>query len=189
MKSAKPWYIAASIVTVVVVLLVGLMDRVTIPTPEGWDVSFLPGVNACINTAVALCIAAGGIAIQLQKKKAHRNFMITAFTLSAVFLLSYVTYHFTSGHTYYGDANGDGAVSEAEALAISGTKPIYFLILFSHIGLSVVSFPLILFSIIAAAHQQFTLHKKLTKWAFPMWLYVAITGPIVYFMISPFYAS
>jgi len=187
MKTAKSWYILCSVLTVVVVFLVGLMDRVTIPTPEWWDVSFLPGVNAIINTLVAVCIIAGGVAIKQGKKQAHRKLMISAFSLSAIFLLSYVAYHFTSGHTYYGDANHDGVLSEAEALAAQGSKSIYIVILLSHIGLSIVSFPLILFSIVAASFAQFSLHKKLTKWAFPMWLYVAITGPIVYLMISPFY--
>lgn len=187
MKTAKSWYIAASIVTIVVVLLVGAMNRITIPTPDWWDVSGLPMFHAILNSIAAVLILLGGICIKLGLKKAHRGFMMSAFTVSGIFLLSYVTYHFTSGHVYFGDLDHDGALSEAEALLVTTTKPRYIAILLTHIALAIISFPLILFSIIAAFFQQFTLHKKLTRWAYPLWLYVAITGPVVYYLISPYY--
>ena len=186
-KTAKPWYIAASIVTVIVVLLTGLMNRVTIPTPEWWDVSALPLVHAILNSTTGVLLIAGGIAIKLRKKKVHSTLMKLAFTISSAFLLSYVVYHFTSHHTLYGDINHDGVVSEAEAVGIADSKSTYLLILGSHIILAIVSFPLILFSIISAVFQQFTLHKRLVKWTYPMWLYVCFTGPIVYSFISPYY--
>jgi len=187
MKTAKSWNILAAIVTVLVMLLVGAMGQYTLPTPEGWNVSFLPMVNAIINTLVACLIIAGGIAIKTQKKELHRRLMISAFCLSGVFLLCYVTYHLTSGHVYFGDTDGNGKLSDSEKAVVSTTRGIYALILLSHILLAIVSFPLILFSIIAAVFQQFSRHKKLTRWAYPMWLYVAITGPIVYLMIRPYY--
>lgn len=186
-QNAKPWYIAASIVTIVVLLLVGVMMRVTIPTPDWWDVSGLPLFHAILNGTAAVLIILGGIMIKLGKKTAHRNYMVGAVTLSGLFLLSYVTYHFTSGHTVFGDLDHDGILNEAEKLAVESSKPRYFIILISHIVFATVSFPFILFSIIAAAFQQFTLHKKLVKWAYPMWLYVAITGPVVYYLIKPYY--
>ncbi len=186
-RSARPWYIAASIVTVVVVLLVGVMNRISVPTPDWWDVSALPLVNACLNSAAALLIIGGGIAIRMGNKGAHRNLMMSAFALSGVFLLSYVAYHLTSDHTLFGDLDHDGTLSTEEAALVTSAKPRYLIILLSHIALAIVSFPLILFAIIAAVHQQFQLHKRLVRWAYPMWLYVAITGPIVYALISPYY--
>jgi len=188
MKTAKSWYIAASIVTVAVVLLVGAMNRITIPTPDWWDVSGLPLFHAVLNSIAAILILLGGIFIKLGKKKAHRGFMMSAFTVSGVFLLSYVTYHFTSETTYYGDLDHSGkGLSPEEEMLVASTKTRYYVILLTHILFAIISFPLILFSIIAAFFQQFSLHKKLTRWAYPMWLYVAVTGPIVYYMISPYY--
>lgn len=186
-KSPKPWYIAASIVTVVVVLLVGVMMRVQLPTPAWWDVSFLPLVHAILNSIAAVFIILGGICIKAGKKTAHRNMMMSAFTVSAIFLLCYVTYHFTSGHTKFGDLNHDGILDDIEEAKVFSTKPMYITILFSHIALAAISFPLILFSIISAVFSQFSLHKKLTRWAYPMWLYVAVTGPVVYLLIKPYY--
>lgn len=187
-NSAKPWYIAASIATVAVLLLVGLMMRVELPTPNWWNVSFLPLTHAILNSLAAVFIILGGIFIKLGKKGAHRTMMMSAFTVSGLFLLCYVTYHFTSGHTLFGDANHDGILDELEEAAVFSTKPRYLVILLTHIALAALSFPLILFSIIAAIHKQFSLHRKLVKFAYPMWLYVALTGPIVYLLIKPYYS-
>lgn len=186
-KSPKPWYIAASIVTVVVVLLVGAMRQVALPTPDWWDVSGLPFIHAILNSAAAVCIILGGIFIKAGRKKAHRNMMMSAFTISTVFLLCYVTYHFTTGHTVFGDLNHDGVLDEIEEAKVFSTKPMYMVILLTHIAFAILSFPLILFSIIAAVFSQFSLHKKLTRWAYPLWLYVAVTGPVVYILIKPYY--
>ncbi len=185
--SAKSWYIAASITTVLVVILTGLMNRVTIPTPDWWNVTALPLVHAILNSITAILLITGGIAIKSGRKKLHSTFMKLAFALSSLFLLSYVVYHFTSHHTLFGDLDHNGVLSNEESLKVADTKSRYLLILGSHIILAIVSFPLILFSIIAAVFQQFTLHKRLVKWTYPMWLYVCCTGPIVYILISPYY--
>lgn len=186
-KSARGWYLLATVVTVIVLLLVGVMMRVELPTPSWWDVSFLPLTHAILNSLAAVFIILGGIFIKAGKKDLHRRMMMSAFTVSAVFLVCYVTYHLTSGHTLFGDLDHNGVVSEEEAALVSTSKPRYLVILLSHIALAALSFPLILFSIIAAFHGQFSLHKKLVRFAYPMWLYVAITGPIVYLLVRPYY--
>jgi len=185
MKTSKPWNILATILTIVVVLLVGAMGKIEIKTP--WDTSFLPMVNAILNTTVAVFIILGGIFIKQGKKDLHRKMMMSAFVISGIFLLCYVAYHLTNGHVYFGDVNGDGELTDAEKSAVSTSRGIYAFILLTHILLAIISFPLILFSIIAAVFGQFQRHKKLTRWAYPMWLYVAITGPVVYLMIRPYY--
>ncbi len=134
---------------------------------------FLPHLNAMLNSATSLCLMGGFIAIKLKKRKLHRNFMMTAFALSSVFLVSYVVYHATTPHTVFG---GEGWVKAA-----------YYIILISHILLAVAVVPLVLFSIYFAYSQQFEKHKKLNRFTFPVWLYVAVTGVVVYMMISPYY--
>ncbi len=187
MKTAKFWYRAATVLTILVMLLVGAMRRITIPTPEWWDVSGLPLFHASLNSVAAVLILLGGIFIKLGFKKVHRTLMMSAFAVSGVFLLSYVTYHFTAGHTVFGDLDKDGSLNEVEAMLVITRKPMYLTILGTHIVLAIVSFPLVLFSIIAAVFSQFSLHKKLTRFAYPLWLYVAITGPVVYLLIKPYY--
>lgn len=183
----KLWNRVAIVVTIVVVLIVGMMRRVTIPIPESWDFSMLPAFHALLNSIAAVLIILGGTMIKRGNKTLHRNFMMSAFAVSTLFLLSYITYHFTSGDTIYGDLDKNGILSSEEKVAAGSLRSVYLFILFTHIILAVVSFPLILFSIIAAVFKNFSKHKKLTKLAYPMWLYVAITGPVCFFMLKSYY--
>jgi putative membrane protein len=107
--------------------------------------------------------------------------------LSILFLACYVAYHLTSDPTVYGDINHDGILSDDEA-NLSPYRGLYFALLISHIGLSMGVIPLVLYSYLHAWAGDYTRHKKLVKFAYPLWLYVAITGVVVYFMIAPFYA-
>ncbi len=186
-KSAKILNIIAWIVTAVVLLLVSLMREVSLPLPEGWDLSFLPLFHSILNglTAVTLIVA---LALVKQRKfKAHRAAMTVAIVLSAMFLLSYVAYHFTHSSTIYGDFNKDGILDEIERAQVGGRRTAYLVLLLTHIALAAIIFPFILFTYIRAFTNQFAKHKKMARWVFPLWLYVAITGPIVYWMLSPFY--
>lgn len=107
--------------------------------------------------------------------------------LSLLFLACYVAYHMTSDSTVFGDVNGDGARDAAEKLAVGSSLYIYTFILLSHILLSVVIIPIVLFTYLFAWQGDFVRHKKWTRFAWPMWFYVAATGVIVYLMISPYY--
>ncbi|MEM9018172.1 MAG: DUF420 domain-containing protein [Verrucomicrobiota bacterium] len=162
------------VLTLVVWVLVGAMQRISLPIPETLDLSILPAINAVLNTLVAICLIAAVVTItKLNRADLHKKFINTAVVLSILFLLSYVTYHFTHGEVKYG---GEGII-----------RPVYFFILISHIVLAAVSFPFILLSLSYAISNQFGKHRRLVRIAFPMWLYVAVTGPIVFLMLRPYY--
>jgi putative membrane protein len=165
--------IAAWILSASVLLLVVCMRKVRLPLPDGWSTAMLPPFHAAVNTVVALALMVSLAAIKLGKVRLHRATMVAAMLLSVVFLLSYVVYHITSDPARYG---GDGPL-----------RTVYFLLLISHIVFAAVSLPFILFTFIAGWTNRFTAHRRLARWVFPMWLYVAITGPVCYLMLRPFY--
>ncbi|MFY0712458.1 DUF420 domain-containing protein [Seonamhaeicola sp. NFXS20] len=134
---------------------------------------FLPPIYACINAVTALVLVLAFIAIQKKKIKLHERLMKFAIILSVLFLLMYVAYHMTSNSTNFG---GDGFV-----------KYFYYFILITHIVLSVAVIPFVLITYVRAITNNIEKHKKIAKITFPLWLYVAITGVVVYIMISPYY--
>ena len=184
---AKRLNIAAWVISAVVLILVGLMRRVKIPLPEGVDLSMLPAWNAALNAATAVTLIIALVFIKQKKYRAHRNAMYVAISLSAAFLLIYVAYHFTTPEVLFGDADGDGVLSTAELATVGGQRTAYLILLASHIILAAVIFPFILFTYIRAYTNQFAKHRQMARWVFPIWLYVAITGPVVYWMLSPYY--
>jgi putative membrane protein len=187
LRLEKKLKIAAWIITVVVLGLVLMMRRVKIPVPEGFDLSFLPPFHATVNALTALVLLVALYFIKQKKIQQHRNAIYVAIALSVLFLLSYVAYHFTTPETLFGDSNHNGALDELEKAAVSGVRPFYLLLLLSHIALAAGIFPFILFTFIRAYTNQIERHRKMARWVFPIWLYVAITGPICYFMLSPYY--
>ncbi len=183
-RKLKPW---AWVLTVAVLLLVGLMRQVKIPLPEGVELSFLPPFHATLNALTAIVLVVALIFIKQKKVEWHKLAIYVAISLSALFLLSYVAYHFTTAETLYGDVNGDKVVDAAEKAALGGMRTVYLVLLLSHIVLAAAIFPFILFTFIRAYTNQFEEHKKMARWVFPIWLYVAITGPICYYMLMPYY--
>jgi putative membrane protein len=179
--------IAAWILTAAVLGLVGLMRRVKIPLPDGVSLSFLPPFHAAVNAAAAVVLIIALIAVMKGKINLHRKMILTAMGLSVLFLLSYVAYHFTSNEVKFGDVNLDGIVDEAELAKVGGMRAVYLLLLISHIVLAAVSLPFILFTFIAGWTNRFAAHRRLARWVFPVWLYVALTGPICYWMLRPYY--
>ncbi|MFM2228863.1 MAG: hypothetical protein RL607_121 [Bacteroidota bacterium] len=137
--------------------------------------SFLPPIYAGINAVTAVLLVWAVVAIKKGNRKLHEKLMTTAIACSVIFLVMYVAYHMTSEATKFG---GEGVI-----------RPIYYFILITHIALSVAIIPLVLFSYVRALSEQFDRHRKLAKITFPLWLYVAVTGVIVYLMISPYYAQ
>lgn len=184
-KRLNAW---AWIVTGAVLLLVGLMRRVKIPLPDGWDFSFLPPFHASLNALTAIVLVFALYFIKQKNVQMHRRMIYVAMTLSVMFLLSYVAYHFTTPETLFGDANHDGVVSVAEKAALGSARTVYLVLLLSHITLAALTLPFILFTFIRAYTNQFERHRKMARWVFPLWLYVAITGPICYWMLMPYYA-
>jgi putative membrane protein len=117
----------------------------------------------------------------------HRALIRIALGLSVVFLLLYVAYHMTSDSTLYGDSNGSGSLDILEKAKIGAMAYFYYTLLISHILLSIAVIPLVLFTYLFAWQGDFVKHKKWTRFSFPIWLYVAVSGVVVYFMISPYY--
>ncbi len=184
---AKKLGIAAWILTAAVLGLVGLMRRVKIPLPDGLSLSFLPPFHAAVNAAAAVVLVIAFIAVMKGRIALHRRMIMVAMGLSVLFLLSYVAYHFTSSEVKFGDLNFDGVVDKNERTRVGGMRTVYLLLLISHIVLAAVSLPFILFTFIAGWTNRFATHRKLACWVFPIWLYVAITGPVCYWMLRPYY--
>jgi putative membrane protein len=175
------------VVTIVVLLLVGVMRQYKLPVPEGWDVSFLPAVNATLNSLTAVALVFSLYFIKTKKVIAHRNANGVALGLSVLFLLCYVVYHFTTPEVIYGDVDHNGVLSETEASIVSGVRPIYMIILLSHIALAGILLPFILLTTMRALVGKYAMHRKMARIVWPLWLYVAITGPVVYLMLSSYY--
>lgn len=171
-KKYNKWIVVLSIVIpVVVAILFGVNLR-----KLGYDVkplSFLPPIYATINGITAVVLVFAVWAIKNGKQKLHENLMKFAIGLSVAFLAMYVAYHMTSDSTKFG---GEGAI-----------KYIYFFILITHILLSIAIIPLVLITYVRALAQKFDKHRRIAKITFPLWLYVAVTGVVVYLMISPYY--
>lgn len=170
-KSAKAynkWIVALS---VAIPLVVAALFMVKLPNVK--PLTFLPPIYASINGATAIILIIAVWAVKNKKLKLHEQLMKLAIFFSVVFLAMYVAYHMTSEHTKFG---GEGII-----------QYVYYFILITHIILSIIIIPFVLITYVRAITHNFEQHKKIAKITFPLWLYVAITGVIVYVMISPYY--
>lgn len=145
----------------------------SVESTASW-VQSLPALNAFLNSISTLLILSGYVAIRKRKFKVHMRFMLSAFVTSSLFLISYLVYHHYAGDTPF---PGQGFV-----------RPIYFIILISHIILSAFVVPLVLTSYYFAFSGKFKTHRKVSRWTFPIWLYVSVTGVIIYFMLNAYVA-
>lgn len=161
----------------------------TIRIPGVHRLGFLPPIYATINGLTAVLLIAAVIQIKKGNRVAHENIMKICIGLSLVFLVLYVVYHATSDSTIFGDTNLDGELSSAENSSIESFKYIYYFILISHILLSIGVIPFVLVTYVRAVLGKFEMHRKIARITFPIWLYVAVTGVIVYFLISPYYPA
>ncbi len=171
-KKYNKWIVALSIIIpVVVAALFGVNLRTL-----GFNIeplTFLPPIYASVNGLTALVLVLAVVAIKNKNRKLHERLMKFAITLSVAFLLMYIAYHMTSDSTKFG---GEGTI-----------KYLYFFILLTHIVLSIVIIPFVLITYVRAITNNIERHKKIAKITFPLWLYVAVTGVVVYIMISPYY--
>ena len=151
--------------------------------------SFLPPIYASINGLTALLLVMGVLAIKNGNRKVHERFMTSAIACSVVFLIMYVAYHMTADSTVFGDIDHNGVLDTIEKTNAGSIRNVYLFILLSHILLSIAIIPLVLISYVRALSNSFDRHKKIAKITFPLWLYVAVTGVVVYLMISPYYAN
>ncbi|MDN3676117.1 DUF420 domain-containing protein [Flavobacterium paronense] len=151
--------------------------------------TFLPPIYAAINGLTALFLVMGVMAIKNGNQKVHERFMTTAIACSVIFLVMYVAYHMTADSTVYGDIDGNKILDAKEKEYAGTMRSVYLFILLTHIALSVAIIPLVLITYVRALAARFDKHKKIAKITFPLWLYVAVTGVVVYLMISPYYAN
>jgi len=160
-----------TIVSIVIPVVVAILFGVKIPDME--PLSFLPPIYATINGLTAILLVVAVWAIKNKKEKLHQKLMTTNIILSLLFLVMYIAYHMTSDSTSYG---GEGVI-----------RYVYYFILVTHIVLSIALIPLVLRTYAKAYLNKFKEHRALARYTFPIWLYVAITGVVVYLMISPYY--
>jgi len=153
----------------------------------GFDVHIFAMINAAVNGLVALLLLAGLYFAKQRKFEIHKQVMITAMLLSVFFLLSYICHHLFAGETMYGETDGIHGLSDAERAAVGSGRTFYLAVLLTHIPLAGLALPFILFAAYRALTGEYDKHKKLVMVIWPVWFYVAITGVLVYFMISPYY--
>ncbi|RYD95032.1 MAG: DUF420 domain-containing protein [Sphingobacteriales bacterium] len=161
------------IVSIVVFAAVVLLSRVKLEVDLGFNVHVFAQLNAIINATVAVLLLAGLYTAKNRRYEAHRKIMLAAIVLSVLFLVSYIAHHLLADSTAYG---GTGTL-----------RLVYFIILITHIFLAAIILPFILFTAYRALIGENERHRKLAKITWPIWFYVALTGPIVYLMISPYY--
>jgi putative membrane protein len=181
--------LTAYITTILICGLVTILNQKWIPHPDTFPrfIYSLPLVNAILNGSCTVLLVLSLIAIRKKNIALHKKLNLSAFFLSALFLVSYVTAHYFIPDTKYGDVDHDGIMSTVEAANVKGIKPIYLVILLTHIFLAIVVLPMVLVSFYYGLTDQREKHRKLTRFSYPIWLYVTASGVVVYIMISPFY--
>lgn len=172
-EKEKRYYTLIRVLSIVIPLAVAVLLGVRQKVELGEWTKALPHFNAILNTTTAVALVIGLFAILRGNVSLHRLCMTIAFSLGALFLVSYVLYHLSNESTKFG---GEGLV-----------RYVYFFILISHIVLSIVVVPFVLLALYYALSSQFDRHVKTVRWAFPIWLYVSVTGVLAYLMISPYY--
>lgn len=177
------------IISIVIFLVVASLSRIPPPKfPFDFNVHVFAFINSLINSAVAILLIAGLVTVKQKKYTLHRNIMLVAIVLSILFLVFYIGHHLFAGDSKFGDINHDNVLSEAEKAAVGGIRYFYYFILFTHIILAAVILPFILFTAYRSLTGEYAKHKKLAKYTWPLWLYIALTGVIVYWMIAPYYS-
>jgi putative membrane protein len=161
-----------------------LAGKVELP----FDVHLFALANAAINATVTILLIAGFTTVKRRNYLLHKKIMLTAMFLSVLFLVSYICHHLFAGEARFGETDGIQGLSDAEKAAAGTMRTIYLIILSTHIPLAGLALPFILFAAYRALTGEYEKHKKLVRIIWPLWLYVAITGVIIYLMIRPYYS-
>jgi putative membrane protein len=175
------------VVTAVVLLVVIVLNIIPAPSTVPSFLYLFPHIIGGINAACAVLLVISLIFIKNKKIQAHKITNVITFILSSIFLIFYIIFHVYVKDTKFGDADHNGILSAGEAAAAGTVRYVYYLILITHILLAAIVLPLILVSFFRGFNMQIEKHKKIVRWAYPVWLYVAVTGVVVYLMISPYY--
>ena len=176
------------IVSVVVFAAVAFLAKFKLNINVGFNVHLFATFNAVINAGVAFLLIAGLITVKQKNYLLHKKIMLTAIILSVLFLVSYICHHLLAGDTKFGDLNHDGILSVEEKSTAGSIRTIYYILLITHIPLAAIILPFILFTAYRSLIGEYEKHKKLARITWPVWFYVAVTGVVVYLMISPYYS-
>lgn len=172
-RNYNPLIWTLSVIAVVLILGMNYIPRSTTGTIAGVDLTILPLLNAVFNGIAFILLICSLVMIKKRNIKAHKNFIFGAFAATILFLISYLTYHAMAGSTSFG---GEGFIVYA-----------YYFILITHIVLATALLPLSLFTLGKGLNMEVAKHRRIARWTMPIWLYVSLTGVIVYLMISPYY--
>jgi len=172
-KNDRTAKLLIGVVSFVVFSAVVILSRVKVPVTLGFDIHLFAVFNAVINSAVSVLLPVGLIAVKQRRYLLHKRIMVLAIVLSAIFLVSYICHHLFAGDTKFG---GEGSI-----------RYIYFFILITHIFLAAIILPFILFTAYRALTGEWSKHTRIARITWPVWLYVSVTGVLVYLMISPYY--
>jgi len=186
-KNDKKAHILIWIFSAIVFLAVTILDKITLDVNLGFNPHIFAMLSAGVNSVVSVLLIVGLVFVKQRKYQLHKNTMMFTMALSVLFLVFYIAHHLFTGETKYGDINHDGLLSDDE-ISLAGTmRYVYYVIISTHVTLAGIVMPFVLYSAYRGLTGEFSLHKKLVRYTFPIWLYVAITGVIVYLMISPYY--
>ena len=189
MLSEKNVKIIIGVLSMSVLSVVVILNKKILPTPSHIPefVYTLPLINALFNASAFVLLLLALRAIRRKQVEKHKILNLSAFVLSALFLISYVMAHFYLPETIYGDINHNGSLENEELQEVSFTRGLYLIILITHITLAAITFPLILLSFYYGLSRKMESHKKIVRWAYPLWLYVCFTGPVIYVFLKPYY--
>ena len=174
-------------VSIVVFVAVVILSKVKLEVNLPFNIHVFATFNAIINGTVAVLLVVGLFSVKQKKYELHKKIMLAAILLSVLFLLSYIAHHLLAGDTRYGDLNHDGILSDEEKLSAGSMRMVYYFLLITHIPLAGIILPFILFTAYRALIGEYSKHRKLTRFTWPVWFYVAVTGVMVYWMIHPYY--
>ncbi|MCC7028975.1 MAG: DUF420 domain-containing protein [Chitinophagaceae bacterium] len=172
----------------IVFLAVTVLDKITVQADLGFDPHIFAMLSAGINAIVSVLLIVALVLVKQKKFGLHKNVMLFTMLLSILFLVFYIAHHLFTGETKYGDVNHDGLLGEDEKSLAGSLRYVYYFIISTHITLAGIVMPFVLYSAYRGLTAEYQQHKKLVRYTFPVWLYVAITGVVVYLMISPFYS-
>lgn len=175
------------IVSLTVFAVITILAKIKLDVNLGFDPHVFAATNAILNSCVTVLLIFGFWAVKRKNYRLHRNLMFIAITLSLLFLLSYICHHLFTGDTKYGDLDNNDIVTADEKTLAGSIRILYYFILLTHIPLAGIILPFILFTAYRSLTGEYEKHKKLARITWPVWLYVAISGVVVYLMISPYY--
>ena len=186
-KNDKKAHILIWIFSIIVFLAVTILDRITLEVNLGFDPHIFAKLSAGVNSIVTVLLVIALILVKQKKYELHKKLMMITMILSVLFLVFYIAHHLFTGETKYGDIDHNGLLSDDEKSIAGSLRYIYYAIISTHIVLAGIVMPFVLYSAYRGLIGEYTAHKKLVRYTFPIWLYVAVTGVIVYLMFSPYY--